>query len=182
MKYILFFSALLWASASSGAPKDWTLDFARSQVRFVIQQMNVPVDGGVRKFSVQARFDPAKPEQGVFKVLLDMSSVDTGTPDGDGEARRPVWFDVGRHPQAVFVSRAIQRQPGGRYVATGDLTIKGRTKRVAVPFSLSPQAGSQWLAEGGLPVSRADFAIGGGDWNDVVSDRAEARFRFWLKP
>jgi polyisoprenoid-binding protein YceI len=173
---------LAWSPLALAAPRDWQVDYPRSQIRFVIQQMNVPVEGGVNRFSASARFDPAKPESGVFRVELDMASVDTGTPDGDGEARRPLWFDVGRHPRATFVSRSVQKQAEGRYQATGDLTLKGRSKAVNVPFTLVRQAGEAWLAEGRLPISRADFGIGGGDWNDVVADRAEARFRIWLKP
>lgn len=173
---------LAWAPLAVAAPRDWQVDYPRSQIRFVIQQMNVQVEGGVNRFSATARFDPVKPETGVFRVELDMASVDTGSPDGDGEALRPLWFDVGRHPRAVFVSRAVKKQPDGRYLASGDLTIKGRTKAVNVPFTLVRQAGESWLAEGRLPVSRADFGIGGGDWNDVVADQAEARFRIWLKP
>lgn len=170
------------AGLALAAPRDWQVDYPKSQIRFVIQQMNVPVEGGVNRFSATARFDPAKPESGQFRVELDMASVDTGTPDGDGEARRPLWFDVGRHPRATFVSRAVQKLADGRYQATGDLAIKGRSKTVNVPFTLVRQVGNAWLAEGRLPISRADFGIGGGDWNDVVADRAEARFRIWLKP
>ena len=162
--------------------QEWRLDYAKSKVRFVIQQMNVPVEGGFGRFNVRAVLDPAKPEKGSIRVDLDVASIDTGSQDGDGEAQRPLWFDAARHPRASFVSKKLQRQKDGRYLATGDLIIKGRSKPVTVPFSLTQQAGGAWLAEGRLPVSRADFGIGGGDWNDVVADQAEARFQLWLRP
>ena len=173
---------LMCMAALPAAAQDWRVDYGKSQVRFVIQQMNVPVEGGFGRFAVQATFNPAKPEMGRFRVDLDVASIDTGSPDGDGEARRPGWFDTARFPQASFVSKSLRRQADGRYLATGDLIIKGRSKAVTVPFALSRQAGGAWLAEGRLPVSRAAFDIGGGDWNDVVADQAEARFRIWLRP
>lgn len=160
----------------------WWVDYGKSQIRFVIRQMNVPVEGGFKRFSAQARFDPAKVENAEFRIDLDMASIDTGSPDGDDEARRPLWFDMARYPKASFVSKSVARQAEGRFVASGDLTIKGRSRAVVVPFSLVRQTNGAWLAEGKLPVRRKDFGIGGGDWNDVVADQAEARFRIWLMP
>lgn len=167
---------------AQAAATAWQLDPARSQVRFVIQQMGVPVEGGFARFQLQVQFDPARPEASRFRIDLDTASIDTGSAEGDVEARRPMWFDVARHPRASFVSRSVQRVGEGRFVAHGDLTIKGRTQAIQVPFTLTRQGAGHWLAEGRLPVSRAAFGIGGGEWDDVVADRAEARFRLWLRP
>ncbi|MEW5770429.1 MAG: YceI family protein [Pseudomonadota bacterium] len=162
--------------------RDWQVDYAKSAVRFVIRQMNVPVEGGFRRFAAQADFDPARPEQGRLRVELDVGSIDTGSTEGDGEARRPLWFDAARHPRAVFVSKAIRRLADGRYAASGELNVKGQVRPVTVPFALVRQANGGWLAEGGFALRRSDFGIGGGDWNDVVDDVAEARFRIALLP
>lgn len=162
--------------------QDWKVDYAKSHVRFVIKQMNVPVEGGFRRFSAMANFDPKMVERATFRVELDMASIDTGSADGDMEARRPLWFDMARYPKATFVSKTVAKGADGRFVASGDLTVKGRTRTISVPFSLARQEGGAWLAEGRLPISRSDFGIGGGDWNDVVADQAEARFRIWLNP
>lgn len=159
----------------------WTLDTAASRVGFVIKQMNVPVEGGFKRFSVSARFDPARPEQGRFSIEIDVASIDTGSSEGDGEARRPAWFDVARYPRVQFVSQGAQRLADGRLMLSGDLAIKGKTRRVAIPVTLTRQARG-WLASGAFPLRRADFGIGGGDWNDVVDDQAEARFRLLLVP
>jgi polyisoprenoid-binding protein YceI len=164
------------------AAQDWKVDYGKSQVRFVIKQMNVPVEGGFGRFAAQARFDPAKMEGATFRVDLDVASIDTGSADGDGEARRPLWFDTARYPKASFVSKSVKKDADGRFVASGELSIKGRSRTMTVPFSLVRQASGAWLAEGRLPLSRAHFGIGGGDWNDVVADQAEARFRIWLTP
>lgn len=180
MKRLLLVSSLFVSLAASA--QEWKVDYEKSFIHFMVRQMNVPVEGGFKRFSAQARFDPAKVENASFRIDLDMASIDTGSSEGDSEVRRPLWFDMARHPQASFVSKSVARQADGRYVATGDLTIKGRSRSVAVPFQLSRQAHGAWLAEGRLPVRRADFSIGGGDWNDVVADQAETRFRIWLAP
>lgn len=180
MKHFLLLCLML--TSLPAMAREWRVDYGKSQIGFVIRQMNVPVEGGFRRFTVQARFDPARVEGAVLRVELDMASMDTGSPDGDSEARRPLWFDMSRYPQASFVSRKVTRQADGRFQANGELIIKGRSRVVDVPFALSRQANGAWLAEGKLPIRRGDFGIGGGDWNDVVADQAEAHFRIWLMP
>ena len=164
--------------------QDWKVDYAKSELRFVIKQMNVPVEGGFGRFSVRAAFDPLKPETGQFRVEVDMASVNTGSPEGDGEARRPAWFDSARHPRALFVSRSIVRDGPSRFTLTGDLTVKGGTRSLAVPLVLQPQRQGGWLANGRFALKRTDFDIGGGEWADpsVVANEVEGRFKLLLLP
>ena len=179
MKYLLCCLLLL---APPVFAQDWKVDYGKSQVRFVIKQMNVPVEGGFDRFVGIASFDAARPEAGHFRVDLDINSIDTGSTEGDAEALRPTWFDAKRFPRATFVSKGLKKLSEGRYAVTGDLSVKGQVRTVSVPFNLSRQAAGAWLAEGRFPLRRSDFGIGGGDWNDVVEDLAEARFRLWLNP
>jgi polyisoprenoid-binding protein YceI len=161
--------------------QDWKLDPARGRIAFTIKQMNVPMEGGFRRFSARAAFDPARPEAGSLRIEVDIAGIDTGTAEGDAEVRRPIWFDSARFPKAVFESRRITRLADGRLAAHGDLTVKGRARAITVPFTLTRE-GNGWLAEGGFPLKRSDFGIGAGEWNDVVADQADIRFRFLLTP
>lgn len=174
---LLMLAALAWPALA----KDWQVDYAKSRVGFVIKQMNVPVEGGFRRYAVQADFDPLRPEAGRFRVEVDVASIDTGAADGDAEAQRPAWFDAARHAKAGFVSQAVRRE-AGYYVATGELSVKGKTRPIAVAFVLTPQREGGWLASGRFPLRRSDFAIGGGDWADVVADEAEVKFSIRLRP
>ena len=115
------------------AAQDWKVDYARSQIGFTIKQMNVPVEGGFGRYIVKAMFDTGKPEQGTFEVELDIASINTGSPEGDDEAKRPAWFDTKKFPKARFVSKTIKREGPGRFTVTGDLTLKGRTLPLSTP-------------------------------------------------
>jgi len=160
--------------------RGWQVDYAKSRIRFVIRQMNVPVEGGFARFAVQAEIEPNKLEQGRFRVDLEVASISTGSAEGDEEVQRPTWFDAARFPKATFVSQRIRKVAEGRYVAQGGLFIKGRNRPAEVLFEVRAQgvgAGAgAWLADGRFVVRRSDFGIGGGDWNDVVADEAEIRF------
>jgi polyisoprenoid-binding protein YceI len=161
--------------------QDWKVDAGKSQVRFAIKQMNVPTEGGFRRFTAQASFDPAKPEAGRFRVDVDTASIDTGSAEGDDEVKRPAWFDVKNHPWAIFIARSVRHDAEGRYTAFGDLSIKGQSRALAVPFTLTRQ-GNGWQAVGRFPLKRSAYGIGGGDWADVVADDLEVRFNLVLFP
>jgi polyisoprenoid-binding protein YceI len=179
MKFVLLAICGLWAWPALA--QDWKLDSARSQLRFVVKQMNVPVEGGFARFDAQARFEPAHIEAGQFRVEVDVASIDTGSSDGDAEAKRPGWFDTARYAKALFVSKSVRKAADGSYLATGDLTVKGQTRPVQAVFKLGRQAAG-WLADGRFILRRSDFGIGGGDWNGVVANEVEVRFRLALLP
>jgi polyisoprenoid-binding protein YceI len=170
--------------AHSAWAKDWKVDYGKSRISFVIKQMNVPVEGGFGRYNVKAAFDAAKPEQGNFQIELDIASINTGSEDGNGEAKRPAWFDTARYPKGIFVSKAIKRDNAGRYTLHGDLTLKGHTRPISAPFVMTPQAGGGMLVTGRVAMKRSLFDIGGGEWADpsVVADDLEARFSILLKP
>ncbi len=164
--------------------QEWKVDYGRSEVRFTIKQMNVPVDGGFGRFLVKADFEAGKPESGRFMVEVDMSSISTGSEEGDGEARRPAWFDVARHPKARFEARKVRRDGPGRFTLLGDLTLKGKSKPFTAALVLTPQKDGGWLAAGRFILKRNDFDIGGGEWADpsVVANEVDGRFRVMLQP
>lgn len=174
--------SLLLCLAAPAWAQDWKLDADKSQVRFAIKQMNVPAEGGFKRFAVQASFDPARPEAGRFRFEVDIASIDTGSDEGDVEAKRPIWFDTARYPRAQFVSKRVHKEADGSYTALGEMTIKGRTRSFSAPFALLRQPGGAWLAQGRFPLKRSDFGIGGGEWNDVVADEADIRFKIVLLP
>lgn len=164
--------------------QDWKVDYGRSELRFVIKQMNVPAEGGFGKFAVTSAFDTSRPEQGQFRVEVDVASIDTGSEDGNGEVKRPAWFDAARYPKALFVSKHIRRDGPSRYVMIGDMMVKNRTKSITVPLVLMPQRDGGWLASGRFELKRSDFDIGGGEWADpsVVADKLDGRFKIYLQP
>jgi len=162
--------------------QDWKMDAGKSQLSFAIRQMNVPTEGGFKRFTARAVFDPARPEAGSFRIEVDLNSIDTGSDEGDSEVKRPAWFDTARHPKATFTSKSLRKEANGSYTTLGDMSIKGQTRPFASPFSLVRQAGGGWLAQGRFPLKRSDFGIGGGDWDEVVANEVEVRFKIVLLP
>lgn len=180
MRRILLLCGLLLALPAPA--QDWKVDYARSWVRFTSKQMNVPMPGGFKRFAASARFDPARPEAGSYRVEVEVASIDTGTADGDDEVKRPAWFDAARHPKASFATREIRKTAQG-YLAQGDMTVKGQTRPASLAFALKP-LGTGWQADGRYVLKRSAFGIGGGEWSDpsIVADEVSVDFRLVLTP
>lgn len=155
------------------------IDLGKSEIRFVSRQMNVPVEGRFKRFKGTVRFDAKNPEASSVEIEIDVASVDTGTPDGDIEAQRPLWFNAPQFPMAKFVTKSIKPLGGNKYEATGMLTIKGVAAEVVSPLTLTEAAGTR-TAQGEFAMKRLQFRVGEKQWadTDTVADQVRVRYRF----
>ena len=179
---ILAFAAgalLAVAPALAQAPKK--VDAAKSYIRFVSKQMNVPVEGKFRKFDATVTFDPKKPEATKAEFEVELASIDLGAPDGEEEVKRPLWFNTQAFPKAKFVTSSVKSTGPGKYEASGALTIKGITQNVTTPFTLA-EAGGTRTVEGQFTLKRLQFKIGEKQWADTetVADEVAVRYKFVL--
>jgi polyisoprenoid-binding protein YceI len=155
------------------------IDVAKSEIRFVTKQMNVPVEGKFRKFSAQLDFDPAKLASSRAQIEVDLGSIDTGSSEADTEVKGKAWFNLPVFPTAKFVSTGLKSLGGGRYEAAGKLTIKGKTFDVTAPFA-AKQEGGTTVFDGGFTLLRLQFGIGEGPWSDTETVANEVQVRFKL--
>ncbi|MCY1509151.1 Protein YceI [compost metagenome] len=154
----------------------------KSQIAFVSKQMGVPVEGSFKRFDAQVAFDPKKPEGGSVVLQIDTASAAFGIPMSDAELPKPTWFDTAHFPQASFRSSAIKALGEGRFEMAGKLTIKGVSKAVTVPVSLTSSGGAYAVATGTLTIQRLDYKVGDGEWTDtsVVGNEVQVRFKLTL--
>lgn len=148
-----------------------------SAVTFGFKQMGVPLDGKFNKFSAQLSFDPTQLAKAQARIEIDLSSIDTGSAEGNEEVVGKKWFNVKDYPTASFVSTGIKALGGNRYQALGKLSIKGRTQDVAAPVTFQSD-GKRGIFEGAFEIKRLDYAIGEGEWTDVSSVANEIQIKF----
>jgi len=154
---------------------------AKSSIRFVTKQMNVPVEGAFKRFDATVTFDPAKPEATKAEFEVDLASIDLGSDEGNTEAVRKAWLNVPAFPKARFVTSSVKSLGGGKFEAAGALTIKGTSQNVVAPFTLA-EAGGMRTVEGQFTLKRLQYKIGEGAWSDTetVADDVLVRFKFVL--
>jgi len=151
----------------------------KSTLGFVYKQMGVPVDGSFNKFAAQLNFDPAKLNTAKAALDLDVTSIDTGSDEGNDEVATKAWFNSKAFPRAKFESASFKALGGNRYEVTGKMSIKGRTQTVTAPFTLTQQ-GNSAVVDGAFILKRADYAIGEGSWSDfgTVANEIQIKFHF----
>jgi polyisoprenoid-binding protein YceI len=176
---VLFF--LLGASLSAQAVEYDRFVPEQSRIGFIYRQMNSPVEGAFRRFGARLRFDPKRPEAAMGEMTVEVASIDTGSPEGDEEARGRLWFDAARHPYARFVVESVRALGGDRFEVRGMLTIKGASRPLTLPVRVRPE-GTRAVLEGATILRRADFRIGEGLWADfgTVANEVEVRVRLVL--
>lgn len=181
---LLCVGTMISALAVSAQAREWNVDYTKSELVFVSKQMNVPVDGNFKRFTVALRFDPQQPEDSRARIDVDMRSVNTGIEDADEEVKAEVWLDVSAHPTATFQSSSVTRVGEDRYTAAGTLFIKGTTRPATLPFTVKSLPGQALQLTGEYTMKRLDFKIGGGIWGDtdVVADEVRLRYKLLLRP
>ena len=110
---------------------------------------------------------------------MDLASIDTGFAEGDNEVAGTQWFDSKAFPSAHFDSASVKALGNDRFEVTGQLSIKGRTRAVSAPTTVSIR-GSEATFDGSFVLKRADFAIGEGPWADFSILANEILVRFHI--
>lgn len=157
---------------------------AKSEIGFSVKQMGVAVSGRFTRYSAQINLDAAKPEASSAEVTVEIASLDTGDGDADAIALDKPWLDKLGFPKAVFKSTAVRALGGGKFEADGTLSIRGKSRPVTVPFTTQDQADKSTVVTGQFTIKRADFGIGGGEWNqgDLVANEVPVKFKLTLAP
>ena len=176
----LLCSALLFALACTPAfaQRITAIDPAKSEIKYVSKQMNVPVEGRFRKFDAKLDFDPARPAAAKAEIDVDLNSIDTGSTEADTEVKSKGWFNIAMFPTAKFVATSVKPAGAGRFEVTGKLTIKGKGVDVTAPVAVKQEGGST-VFEGGFTLLRMQYGIGEGVWSDTdtVANEVQVRFR-----
>lgn len=164
--------AMAWAAQTESV--QWEIDPEHSTVGFRIRHIVGYVPGVFSRFSGEVEYDPARPEDSHFYLLIDSSSVHTGVPARDEHLRGPDFLDAERSPKMIFSSRKVLREDEGALVVIGDLTIRDVTAEVRVPLQILGIAAHPFAdkmpgvrvlgLQATLSINRLDFHVGSQEW------------------
>ena len=97
-------------------------------------------------------------------VTIDIGSVVTGDPTRDQMLPTPDWFAFAEVPASRLRHHRHHRRSGlNRYLATGDLRVRGAVRHVAMPFTLTIVKDVANM-NGALTIDRRQFGIGQGQF------------------
>ncbi len=143
-------------------------------VTFVIKNFGLNTSGSVKGLKGTIKWDAANPSASQISASVDVSTLNTGIDMRDKDLKEEKYFDLPKYPTINFVSTAIS----GNNI-TGNLTLKGVTKSITFPFTVTP-SGSGYLFEGNFSINRRDYNVGGGSM--VLNDVAKVTLKVQANP
>ena len=171
-------------SAQAQPGGDFTLNRAASAVGFTISGsmlFKVKRDGKFKDFTGNLSYNPAHPTDAHIDLTVYTNSVDTHNAEHDQLLKSPDFFDVAHFPTMHFVSASTIRMPDGSFSMTGDMTIRGVTKRMTIPVKMRPdspgpeQSGA--IFESNFQIDRTEFGLNGvpkwGGMNVSISKKVD---------
>lgn len=157
-------------STVTAAAKTFAIDKTHSEAIFQVRHLVTKVRGRFTDLGGSIDFDEASPERSTVAFTIQATSIDTGTPDRDAHLRSEDFFHVEQHPLITFVSTAIKAAGGNEYAVTGDLTMRGVTRRITLPVTYLGRAKDPWGNEklgfeAETAVNRKDYGL---VWNAAL--------------
>jgi len=164
----------------------WTLDPAHTRIGFVARHaMVTKVRGSFNEFEGTAAFDGANPANSHAEVTIKAASIDTRNAQRDEHLRSNDFLAMQEHPEITFTSTGARQVDDTTFELTGDLTIRGVTKSVTIPFTFEgaakdPFGNLRAGFEGSVAINRKDWGV---NWNAalegggvLVSDKVTLEF------
>jgi polyisoprenoid-binding protein YceI len=174
----LALAALAFVSTAR-AQDVYTADPVHTSIAFHVKHLMVSdVRGEFKTYTATITLDPKNVENSSVEVTIDAPSISTNNEKRDGHLKSPDFFDVEKYPTITFKSKKIVKKGDG-WVAVGDLTMRGVTKEIELPFTLTGPVNlgpaSVIGVSAATEINRQDFGV---SWNKsldnggvVVSDK-----------
>jgi polyisoprenoid-binding protein YceI len=111
----------------------WTIDTAHSEIKFKVKHLVVStLSGHFKEFTATIESPDGDLSDAKIAFAANVNSIDTKNEQRDGHLRSADFFDAENYPKLTFVSKDIAKKTTSDYVVTGDLTIRGTTREVAL--------------------------------------------------
>ena len=154
-------STLAPVAASDAA--SWEIQSEVSHIRFSAKQEGEAFSGEFQTFSGTIQFDPTTPETGLVNISIPLSSVEAGSRDRNSTLPGKIWFSEKSFPVANFRSNGIAKKGDG-FLAKGELTLKGKTLPIDLPFDLKID-GDLAVMTARVDMDRTLWDVGAAPWN-----------------
>jgi polyisoprenoid-binding protein YceI len=164
----------------------YVLDSTHTRIGFVARHaMVTKVRGQFNEFEGSGVVDADDFTKSSVTVTIQAASIDTRNEQRDGHLRSNDFLAMDEYPQITFVSTGVQQTGPTSVELTGDLTIKGVTNPVTIPFeyegaATDPFGNLRVGFEGSVVINRKDYGV---SWNValetggvLVSDKITLEF------
>ncbi|MCG3155572.1 MAG: Protein YceI [bacterium] len=150
--------------SNSFATEKYEIDVAHSNVLFTVRHMVIAkVTGEFKDFSGTIVYDEKDLSKSSVSVTIKVASIDTENEARDKHLRSDDFFNAAQDSLITFTSKRIEKRGEG-FMAVGDLTIRGVTKEIMLPFTILGMINDPWgnkrlAAEASTTINRFDYGV-----------------------
>ncbi len=177
MAILLGIALLVSLVAPASAKGSWSTDAAHTEINFSVKHFFTPVTGSFEDYEIDLDYNANNPEKSTVEARIKVASVNTGNAKRDEHLRSGDWFEADSHPYMTFKSTSVRKVSDTQLIASGPLTIKGKSHQVELPITLLgtqmiPEQMQQMLGgtkevasfQASTSIDRGDFGVGVGNW------------------
>ncbi len=167
MKCIVTVFAMLLTLCMTGVAlgaDTYQVDRSHTTVGFTVRHLVInKVRGKFNEFSGTIVYDEKDASKSSMQGTINVASIDTDHEKRDRHLRSPDFFDAAGHPEITFKSKRVEKDGDG-LVLVGDLTMRGTTKEIHIPFEITgkikdPSGNIRIGFEATLRIDRQEFGI-----------------------
>lgn len=162
----------------AAGPVAWKVERGAA-LAFATSWSGDPIEGRFDRWTADILFSPDALDRSKVTVSIDLASVNSGDPQKDASLPSSDWFDAATHPKAIFTARRFEQTGPGRFVAHGQLSLRGVSRPLDLPFRLKI-VGDRAEVSGVTSLDRTAFGVGQGEWKSTDQIPAKVTVRIAL--
>jgi polyisoprenoid-binding protein YceI len=165
-------AALLFALMCSGAlaamaAQSWRIDETHTSIGFKIDATGFPTTRGhFKHYTGRIAIDLDRPASSSTSFTVESASVDVGSQSYNDFVKSVALLNVAKFPTLSFASTQVEKLDPRTARVTGNLTMLGVTKPIALTVNVEPDPSAKGSAKGRLvafsatgTIKRSDFGM-----------------------
>ncbi len=129
-------------------------------VEYAVKNAGIKSTGRFDNVSANVVFDENSGAASSISATIQVASFNSGVKMRDNHLRAKDYFDAANFPTINLVSTQIVKSGNG-YVGTFNLTIKGTTKSIQLPFTVVKNGTNLEFKATELVIDRTAYGVGG---------------------
>lgn len=173
----------LGASAAGAQQTKYVTDAAHSEINFVAESKLLDAHGFFEKWTADIAFDPTAWDKSAVKLSIDAKSINTRVAMRDNHLRSKDFFYADSFPQVTFASTLVNKVGENKLNFTGDLTIRGVTKKVTIPGTMVfwDDESKTGRVKGTFTIVRSDYGVSYNSKMNPIADEIPVTFNITFK-
>lgn len=160
---VLFFAMAICALNTTA--QTYNIDPGHSAVQIQVERFGViDVSGRFKDVQGTIIFDADNITNMNAQAVIAVESYDANNPGGEEAVKSKAFLDQANFPEIRFESNGVSSRDGKHYLM-GNLTIKGVTNEIALPFTIKgplpdlPTKKQSIALKAGITINRLDYGI-----------------------